>query len=334
MPGERRANSNESKEILMEKQQEINYGQPGSMEYILRAQLAKSVHGLVKMAPGTAKRILEELNFPGQRPLSSSRVYGKKLAIVTGDWMGSFPIDFAALPDGRIWLLDGQHRLTAISEQDAPVLITLRLIDVDSEKEAKKLYAGYDLTESIRTTRQIIDAVGIAKEIGISERLAKTVYEAASILLNNMEPMTGSASVKKHPEIFAKQKRLESISEWAKEAKEFELLIAPAAPALKQRIKTSGPVAVALYTLRHQPARAHEFWAGLAKNDGLRRGDPRATLIQDYLTRSVGIGSARQRVQQTTLAWNAFCEGRDLKIIKCIEDAPIVIWGTPAKAKK
>ena len=93
-------------------------------------------------------------------------------------------------------------------------------------------------------------------------------------------------------------------------------------------------MAVALYTLRHQPARAHEFWSGLAKNDGLRRGDPRATLIQDYLTRSVGIGSARQRVQQTTLAWNAFCEGRDLKIIKCIEDAPIVIWGTPVKAKK
>lgn len=318
----------------MEKQQEIKFGQPGSMEYILRSQVAKSCGGLVKMAPGTAKRILDELNFPGQRPINSSRVYGKKLAIITGNWMGSFPVDFAVLPDGRIWLLDGQHRLTAISEQDVPTSITLRLIEVDSEKEAKKLYAGYDLTESVRTTRQIIDAVGIAKEIGISERLAKTLYEAAPILLNNMEPLTGSANVQQHPEIFAKQKRLEAIPEWAKEAKEFEALVSPATPALKAKIKTSGPLSVALYTLRHQPARAREFWAGLAKNDGLRRGDPRATLIQDYLTRSVGSGSNRQRVQQTTLAWNAFCEGRDLKIIKCIEDAQIVIWGTPVKAKK
>lgn len=318
----------------MEKAIQHKYGKPGSMEHELRSQISKSKEGQLTLSPGTAKRILEELNFPGQRPINSARVYGKKLAIITGDWVGSFPVDFAALPDGRIWLLDGQHRLTAISEQDTPVFITLRLIEVDSEKDAKKLYAGYDLTESVRTTRQIIDAVGIAKEVGITERLARSVFEASAILLNNMEPITGSANVRKRPEIFAKQKRLEAISEWAKEAKEFELLVNSAAPALKAKIKTSGPLSVAIYTLRHQPARAREFWSGLAKNDGLRRGDPRATLIQDYLTRSVGTGSNRQRVQQTTLAWNAFCEGRDLKIIKCIEDSPIVIWGTPVNGRK
>lgn len=318
----------------MEKPTQNNYGQPGSMEYILRSQIARSPSGLVKMAPGTAKRILDELNFPGQRPIYSSRVYGKSLAIITGDWMESFPIDFAALHDGRIWLLDGQHRLTAISQQDAPVPITIRLIEVDSEKEAKRLYAGYDQSDSVRTTKQILDAIGIAKEAGISERLSRSIYESAPILLNNMEPIVGSTNVRMHPEVFAKQKRLEAICAWAKEAKEFEQIVEPAAAALKARIKTQGPLAVGLYTLRHQPARAREFWGGMAKNDGLRRADPRSTLIQDYMTRVANNGSIRQKVQQTTLAWNAFCEGRDLKIIKCIEGAQIVIWGTPVKAKK
>lgn len=318
----------------MQKQVPINHGQSGSMEYILRSLVAKSINGVVNMSPGTAKRILEELNFPGQRPISSSRVYGKALAIVTGDWVESFQIDFSALPDGRIWLVDGQHRLTAISQQQAPVPITVRLIDVDSEKDAKRLYAGYDLTDSVRTTKQIIDAVGIANELGISEKLARLIYESAPILLNNMEPIVGSVNVRLHPDVFTRQKRMEAVSEWASEAKEFEQIIAPAAAVLKARIKTTGPLAVGLYTLRHQPSRARDFWSGIAKNDGLRRGDPRATLIQDYLTRVVNGGSIRQRVQQSTLAWNAFCENRDLKIIKCIDNAQIVIWGTPVKAKK
>ena len=81
----------------MQKQISIKFGQPGSMEYILRSQLAKSAGGLVKMAPGTAKRILEELNFPGQRDIRSSRVYSKHLLLVTGDWMESYPIDFGTV---------------------------------------------------------------------------------------------------------------------------------------------------------------------------------------------------------------------------------------------
>ena len=92
----------------------------------------------------------------------------------------------------------------------------------------------------------------------------------------------------------------------------------------------AGVMAVALYTLRHQPARAHEFWHGVAGNDGLRKGDPRAALIADLLfNRTLNVGSHRQKVQQPALAWNAFCEGRDLKIIKCIDGAALTLWGTP-----
>ena len=53
--------------------------------------------------------------------------------------------------------------------------------------------------------------------------------------------------------------------------------------------------------------------------DILRKNDPRATLFKDILTRALNSGSVRQRVQMPALAWNAFCEGRNLKIIKCIE---------------
>jgi hypothetical protein len=317
----------------MQKQTEIKFGQPGSMEYILRSVYSKSSDGVVKMAPGTAKRILDELNFSGQRTLDSRRVYGHAHAIVKGDWIESYPIHFASLPDGQIWLVDGQHRLAAISEQSSPVSITMRIVDMDSEKEARSFYAGFDGKGSVRTNVQILDAVGIAGELGLTNRMARAVYEAAPLLMNGMEPLAGTISVRAKPDIYLQSNRLAIVNEWAKQAQEYELITKKAGKGLFEKLKKTGPVAVALYTLRHQPSRAKEFWSGLANNDGLRRGDPRHTLIQDFNVRDVGTGSVRQRVQQSALAWNAFFEGRDLKIIKCVTGAQISLSGTPLNGR-
>lgn len=317
----------------MEKQIPIKFGQSGSMEYILRSLFSKSIDGVVNMSPGTAKRILEELNFHGQRKIDSRRVFTHEHAIVNGDWMESYPVHFAALPDGRIWLVDGQHRLTAISTQQAPTPVTIRIVEMESEKEARIFYAGFDGRGSIRTNQQILDAVGVAESLGLTNRMARAVYEAAPLLLNDLEPMSGSMTIKANPGIFLQSRRMAVVSEWSNQAKAYERITKNAGKNLFEKLKKTGPVAVGLYTLRHQPARAEEFWSGVANNDGLRRGDPRHTLIQDFGVRDIGSGSMRQRVQQSVLAWNAFCEGRDLKIIKCVTGAPIVVWGTPLNGK-
>lgn len=306
-----------------------------TMEHVLLSMVDRSETGVVYVAPGIAKRILAELNFPGQRPVDTGRVYGHRHAIIKGDWLEGHAITFALMSDGRIWLVDGQHRLTAISENDAPVPVTIRTVPVESEAEARHFYAGFDQKKSVRTDKQILDAVGIAKETGLSSKMTSAVYAAAPLLLNDLEPLTGSANIKKRPDMFLQHNKLEIVQEWAKEAREYEQLIKSAKKGLLMALRATGVVAVALYTLRHQPATAKQFWSGLAENDGLRKNDPRSTLIDDLLTRTLATGSVRQRVQQPALAWNAFCEGRDLKIIKCIDGAAITLWGTPlAKGRK
>lgn len=318
----------------MEKPTKNTYGQQGSMEYILRSQLSRSPTGLVKMAPGTAKRILDELNFPGQRSIDSSRVYSHSRNIIKGDWIESFGIDFAALPDGRIWLVDGQHRLLAISQQDIPTPITIRLIEVEGEKDARRVYAGYDQKRSVRTNAQIVDALGLSEETGLSRVMATSVFEAASTIMNNMEPITGSANTKKNAEFFLQNNRVAIVQEWAKEARIYESIVKKAKKEILRKMRSTGMVAIALYTLRHQPAKAVEFWTGVAENDGLRKNDPRATLVYDLLCRSLVSGSIRQKVQQPSIAWNAWCEGRNLSVIKCLNENAITLWGTPIAAKK
>jgi len=336
MPWWNRAILNEkSKVILMEKTESSNGSQRAeATANMLRAQLAKSHNGLIKVTPEMAARILADCNFEGQRKISRPRVFSHAYAIREGDWVDDYPIHFAVLPDGRTWLVDGQHRLAAISEQSSTVGVVVRMVEVDSEKEARHFYAGFDKQSSTRTNVQIIDAVELAKEVGLSNRMARAAFEAAPLLANNMEPITGSAKVGANPQLFLQQERIKVVGEYAKEARDYELIVSESTKALREKLINSGPVACALFTLRHQPEKAKAFWSGVARNDGLRRNDPRGTLIQDLLTRSGNQGNVRQRVQQSAAAWNAFCEGRDLKIIKCIEGAALTFWGTPLKGKR
>lgn len=308
------------------------FNQPGSTEYILRSVVSRSPSGVVNLAPGTAKRILEDLNFPGQRRVDAVRSFRHKVRITEGVWSEAYPIHFASLPDGRLWLVDGQHRLTVISGLEAAIKVTIRIVEMLSEQAARNFYAGFDDKGSVRTNVQILDAVGIADKLNLSNRMARAVYEAAPIIMNKLEPLTGSSHVRSNPGLFVHEHRLATVAEWAEQAKQYEQII-EGAGLLYEKLRKTGAVAVALYTLRYQPAKAKTFWGGVAANDGLRKGDPRHTLVQDLLLRDIGSGSVRQKVQQSSLAWNAFCEGRDLKIIKCVTNAPIILWGTPINGK-
>ncbi len=320
---------------ITEKSVKVNNNQQSTeaTQHMLHTHVAKSHNGLIKMSPEMAARILADCNFEGQRAISRPRVFDHAYAIKEGDWVDDYPIHFAVLPDGRTWLVDGQHRLTAIAEQSSVVGIVVRMVDVDSEKEARHFYAGFDKRSSTRTNVQILDAVELAKEVGLTNRMARAVFEAAPLLLNNMEPITGSVNVMQNPMMFLQQERIKTVSAYAKEAKEYAEIVKESSKEIRGKLITTGPFASALFTLRHQPEKANEFWLGVARNDGLRRGDPRGAFILDLLTRHTNQGSIRQRVQQTSIAWNAFCEGRDLKIIKCIDSAKIVFWGTPLNGK-
>ena len=316
---------------LFDRSRAVNSNQDQSTVAVLRSLIARaSPDGVVNLAPGVARRMLDELNFPDQRELDSGRVYGHRYAIVNGDWLEGHVITFVLLPDGRVWLVDGQHRLTAISQADAVVPTTLRLVHVESEREAREFYAGFDKKSSVRTNRQLVDAVKPESVQGLSTRMATKLYDAAPLLLNDLEPLTGAASMRANPDMFLQANRMRVVGDWSKEALDYQALIAPATTGLRRKLSdNTGLIAVAVYTLRHQPAKAHEFWGGLARNDGLKKGDPRNTLIDDLMTRNLQSGSVRQRVQQSTVAWNAWFEGRPLKIIKCIPGAAITVAGTP-----
>lgn len=289
----------------------------------------------VSLTPAGARQIIDELNFHGQRKIRQSRVQKHLDRLRSGTWRDSFHITFASLPDGHLWLIDGQHRCAAISEHTTSAKVVFDIVEVSSEDEARLLYAGFDEADSKRSTSEVLDAVGVGDSLGLPRHFATRVFSALPILNNGLEPLSGSAAVESNPELFSIEKRLDSIGSWGNEARAYWSVISPSGGTVRRKLMSAGCIAVGMYTFRHQAERAKLFWGAVVADDGLRKTDPRKTLISDFTERNLAAGSIRQSVQGPAQAWNAWNEGRELKIIKCVTGGQITVWGTPlAKGRK
>lgn len=298
-----------------------------SIHNVILGMVSKAGNSAVTIAPGIAKRLLEECNFNGQRKIRPNRVMLHRRRIRTGAWNPDVSvITLAKTPDGKLHNVNGQHRLAAIEAEMIASATRIIVIEVKDIGEVRRLYASFDEPGSSRTDAEMLDGIGAASSLGMKRDTARFMFRALSLLRNDLEPM-GPAD--QSLDARDRDGRLADMAEWRDETLIYEAIVATADKATQRSLWTQGVMASALYTLRHQPKMAREFWGGLAANDGLRRNDPRACLLADFRNRSTNTGSIRQRVQRVSVAWNAYAEGRDLRIIKCVDGAVIRFAGTP-----
>jgi len=294
---------------------------------IIRSLVAKADNGIVTVAPGIAKRILDEINYDRQRSVKQWRVKLNESRIKDGVWNPyNSDLMIAVLPDGGMVLVNGQHRLHAFVALGIPVKTGIKLVPVESYEAARVLYGQQDGVEGNRNPHELVKAAGLDEAIQVAPKTAEILVKAVAIIENRMEPDTRTSSnVRLRDFTYRSQKSME----WDREARDVQAILDIADPALRAKLRRASTMSVMLYTLRHQREKAQYFWTSLAENDGLPKRDPRNTLHIDLLTRTLSTGNLRQGVQQSALAWNAWFQGRQLKIIKCITGAEITISGTP-----
>lgn len=307
--------------------------QPYSFTHSFTESLLSKIHacqgGPIVLTPQTAQRIVEELNFPGQRRVEPTRVKNRLLWLTSGRWSHAFSITLARLPDGRLWLVDGQHRLHAIVLYGQPVKVRIIVHDVESEEEARALFAGFDRSDSVRTNQQMLNAAQLAERAGLSKNMTASLYKAVPLLMQGLLSGRGQWTQTEFAASRQVEAKMDELLQWADEARMYEADIKVADNFIKRKLMGAGCMAVALMTYRHQPQRAHEFWHGLAEDDALPKHDPRKRLIADFMERRLNSGSAMQPVFQPMLAWNAWNEGRELKIIRIRDNTRLNLWGTP-----
>jgi hypothetical protein len=283
--------------------------------------------GVVTLTADQAQYVLVNYGYENNRDWTRAMKHVEVLAeqMRRGQWLDRSQIDFVSMPDGRLILVNGHHRMAAQSQANVTIRWQVTVRPCQDMSEVASIYARHDTNLRARTPANIMQAMGLAETCGITPGTAMALWRAAPIISNGMR------AGKTDDDFLARNiadDRFKVATSYAAEARAYEYAIKRAPTKMKKKLTQSGSIAaVALVTFRANPVVAAKFWGGLADNDGLRRGDPRATL-RDWMMNVSSIGTAGPAIFAAAKAWNYFHDNEGLTVIKMM-GSPIRINGTP-----
>jgi hypothetical protein len=214
---------------------------------------------LAYVTPGQAAFWLEKCRYPYQRSLSRLQVDFLVQAIERGQFHQWSPVTVYYW-DGKAYLLDGQHRLTAMRQTGASFWVTLIGVQAQSWDEVRHAYAR--LTDRRRSMADRLKGSGIVDQIALTTKQTRRVGYAASVLLQGFDVHHQRIADTQNADL-----REALVRYLEEDAVTLFALYADAPGKWRDAITTAMPLAVALVTMHYDRARAIQFWGSLARRD-------------------------------------------------------------------
>ncbi|WP_314188781.1 hypothetical protein [Paracoccus yeei] len=85
--------------------------------------------GFQTLTPSDAAAILENCSYDRQRKIDTMHSETLREMMQRGAWLEKSQIDFGRMPDGKIWLVNGHHRLTAQARSGRSLLWAIAVHD-------------------------------------------------------------------------------------------------------------------------------------------------------------------------------------------------------------
>lgn len=288
--------------------------------------------GRFVVTPGIATQLLERFNYVGQRRIEKQHVSRLAVQMRSGVWTPGSQIAFGSLPNGTVCLVNGQHRLQAVIASGVPVEFQLLVVPVENEAGLHALYYRFDTVQRERSGRMVLASIGIAEQLDISRDAAHGAYRAGVVIASGLKMPEGHGDPLT-PELGTPDGRLAAIEPWWPQVKQYNDAISPAATKIKRRLLIASVMPVALVTLKYQPAKALEFWSGVAADDGLHVGDARKAMVHVLANVDFKNGFNAGLIY-TANCWNAWYAGRPLRFTKMVAGSVCAPAGTPFAAKR
>lgn len=277
---------------------------------------------VILVTPEQAASWLEAAHYDYQRPIVPTHVDELSWAITNLEWEPTAIKIYAH--DGREYLVDGQHRLSAIVKAEMPApLIVVRQI-ASSINQVYNAYRRLDIGMNRSPAAGIIGG-RVHEATGIGKRELPKFIGALKILMNGFQNQTATGNQWKYRN---RDVLVRGIYQWQEEARHFFRVADMAAKFHGRRMYSAPVFALALVTLRYQEERALAFWERVAKRDRLQEHSGEWHAV-DVIT-----GEPMRYVARVTRrlasCWNAAYEGRTIirTVIKD-EGNPIRVLGTP-----
>lgn len=275
-----------------------------------------SITGSTVLTPAFAAHLRTNCLYPRQRQMAVNNVARLAYVIRNGQWTPGSPIRLATLPDGREWLIDGNHSCEAVMRTGIAVPVTLILTECTTESDAHRYYASID-TNKPRT------AVDHRRAMGDDELpLAGHLFSAAGFII-------GGLDFRKVPEVENRQARSTVANEYRNEARLLADAIAKGVSECTRVIKRAPVMAMALTTFKHQPGKAGEFWGDAGHDRGDEFSPHRAMTRQLRGIASTERATWRSQAIIVTMAWNAFMRGERRRHFQPSRAENLKLIGTP-----
>lgn len=273
------------------------------------------------ISPAMARHLRDTKHFERQRAINDRNVERLAAEMSRGWFQSGTPIFICQTPDGREFIVNGNHTLEAIHASGVTVPLTMIRRKVRNLEEVAKCYATFDL-QRLRTWADTIQATGLSDQLP----MARHVVAALSLIQQNFGYQPRDVFLTQ-----SRQLRLGLVPEYVQAAHVLAAALQNAPKAAQRTVRRKAFFAVALYTARYQPAAAAEFWGGMAMDDGLRRDDPRKALLRFAANNTPNAVNSRapEHARAAAAAWNAAFEGRTLEYCRPMTMKDIRILGTP-----
>lgn len=276
----------------------------------------------VMISADEAEQIMRECWYEKQRRINDDRALGLAEAIEHGTFLPNTQLAFARLSD-RLILVNGYHRLTAVSLCKQAQAFRIEIYPCRSVSEVDALYLRFDQPGGARTLTQLGAALGLADE-HFRRSSVTWLMRAIPLLMMNLERLPALKRPRASRDMDRKK---EEALRWKPWALDYQSCLDGGIAVRTTRYRNAGVVAVALATLRYQNVMAKVFWAESIRDSALESDDPRHAL-------HLHLATAKKSVHEFALAeaacnaWNAFFRNRRLTFCRSLGH-PLRVLGTP-----
>lgn len=277
---------------------------------------------IVSVTPELAQHFRQSCNFERQRDIAPANVHRLATEMTRGRFIKGTPVLLAALPDGSLRILNGNHTLEAVAKSGETIPLVFIYHPVRDMNDAGRIYARLDL-QRVRTWGDAFQAAGLG--IPVTKQWLARLGGCLTLLLLNFGPKSSGGDER----VTSRDIRIDAMNEYRNEVEILANSVAHAPRTNVSLIQRAAVLAVAIETVKYQPSLAVEFWSKLCADDGLIRTDPRKTLLEYLRKNKVSNISRGEQSIAAALAWNAWFQKRDLTILKPGAVDEIHIAGTP-----
>ncbi len=276
------------------------------------------------VTPDMARALLMGASYEYQRPSRDWHV-DEIAEIIKNEEHVPRAIKIDVLPDGREFVVDGQHFLRAIDQGNRGEWCTVMRVPVEDMDQIAHDYSNTDRAVA-RTRAETVRAYNLREMTGFSTAETNALAGALKVLADGFQ----SSSLRMNrPELRNQHQIVEGMRDWAQEAKELFHALRGGSNVAMRAAMLQAPFAVALVTMRYQPERGFAFWHDVTHSSS-EKGNPAAELRE----RLIFVKGERTRPNElariTATAWNFFYEDRELKKLGPGDtDKYIKILGTP-----